>query len=112
MEECARARVLEIQKELRVLKGKMGVVKKNQNLGDFLIQMCRSWSLRQRDLGAQGPGGDVLRSSIQHGVASCIHFLCAGLDERWQFPDWVNFFRRGLCNLRASAYTPSMKRLD
>jgi hypothetical protein len=39
--QSARARVVEIQKELRVLKGKMGVVKKNQNLGDFLIQMFK-----------------------------------------------------------------------
>ncbi|WP_083614965.1 hypothetical protein [Paraburkholderia sp. SOS3] len=39
--QSARARVVEIQKELRVLKGKMGVEKKNQNLGDFLIQMFK-----------------------------------------------------------------------
>jgi hypothetical protein len=39
--QSARARVVEIQKELRVLKGKMGVVKKNQSLGDFLIQMFK-----------------------------------------------------------------------
>src|ERR1700753_1013449 len=39
--QSAKERVVEIQKELRVLKGKMGVVKKNQNLGDFLIQMFK-----------------------------------------------------------------------
>jgi hypothetical protein len=37
----AKARIVEIQNELRVLKGKMGFVKKNENLSDFLIQIFK-----------------------------------------------------------------------
>jgi len=37
----AKDRVVHLQNELRVLKGRMKVVRKKQNLGDFLIQMFK-----------------------------------------------------------------------
>jgi hypothetical protein len=37
----AKTRIVEIQSKLRVLKGRMGLVKKNQDLGDYLIQIFK-----------------------------------------------------------------------
>ncbi|CAB3755768.1 hypothetical protein [Paraburkholderia solisilvae] len=39
--QSAKERIVQIQNELRVLKGRLGLVKKNQNLGDFLIQIFK-----------------------------------------------------------------------